>query len=357
LRADNGASLSQGAPQSDPLANLAADASLFAQKLDFLQEKLLLVRMTREAYRAASFLDDRILTPQTQGGWIAHAVAAQKLAAVPEKPLHFIFHAGHVGSTLVSRLLDETGLVHPLREPMALRQLAEAHDVLAGPFSLLSIPQFDFWLDTQIRLWRRGFPETQAVILKATSSATRLGGRLLAAVPKARAIHFNLASEPYLATLLAGENSPIDLRGMGAERLRRLQRILGAAPGVLHQMSLGELAAMTWLAERLTQAEVAAEHRGRLLAFDFDAFLQDVPGRMANVIAHFGLQAPPGYLAAISESPTLRRYSKALEHEYSPAFRSEVLAQSRARNAEEIRKGLAWLERVGAQSAKAAEVL
>jgi hypothetical protein len=122
-------------------------------------------------------------------------------------------------------------------------------------------------------------------------------------------------------------------------------------------MSLGELAAMTWLAERLTQAEVAAEHRGRLLAFDFDAFLQDVPGRMANVIAHFGLQAPPGYLAAISESPTLRRYSKALEHEYSPAFRSEVLAQSRARNAEEIRKGLAWLERVGAQSAKAAEVL
>jgi hypothetical protein len=357
LRAANGASLSQGAPQSDPLANLAADASLFAQKLDFLQEKLLLVRMTREAYRAASFLDDRILSPQTQGGWVAHVLATQKLAVAPAKPLHFIFHAGHVGSTLVSRLLDETGLVHPLREPMALRQLAEAHDVLAEPFSLLSVPQFDLWLDTQIRLWRRGFPETQAVVLKATSSAARLGMRLLSAAPEARAIHFNLAPEPYLATLLAGENSPIDLRGMGAERLRRLQRLLGVAPGVLHQMSLGELAAMTWLAERLTQAELVAEHGDRLRTYDFGAFLHDVGGHMADIAAHLGLAAPKEYLARISESPTLRRYSKAVEHEYSPAFRSEVLAQSRARNAGEIRKGLAWLERAGAQHVKAAEVL
>jgi hypothetical protein len=349
--------LSSTPAQPDPLAGLAADASFFPQRIDFLQETVLLIRMSRDAYFAASFLDDRILTTRTQGAWVPHARVAEAMADAPGKPLHFIFHAGHVGSTLISRLLDETGLVQPLREPQTLRQLAEASDVLDEPASLLSALQFDRWLTTQIRLWRRGFPADRAVVLKATSSAARLGGRLLAALPDAKAIHLNLAAEPYLATLLAGPNSPIDLRGMGGERLRRLAGMLGGAPGALHEMSLGELAAMTWLAERLTQLRLSAECGHRLRALDFDRFLGDVSAQTQEILAHFGLPPPAGYLEKLPASAALTRYSKAPEHAYSPALRAEILAESRADNAAEIRRGMAWLERLAAARPEVASAL
>ena len=43
-------------------------------------------------------------------------------------PIHFIFHSGHVGSTLLSRLLEEVPSQLGLREPLPLRSLAELHD-------------------------------------------------------------------------------------------------------------------------------------------------------------------------------------------------------------------------------------
>ena len=144
------------------------------------------------------------------------------------RPLHFIFHTGHVGSTLVSRLLDETGQVLSLREPLPLRTLAEAHDVLHAPESLLGPQQFDGLLDTLLRLWRRGYAATRAVVIKATSSAARLAPVLLERSAASRAIYLNLRAEPALATLLAGANSLIDLRGHGAERLKRLTGVIGA---------------------------------------------------------------------------------------------------------------------------------
>ncbi len=144
------------------------------------------------------------------------------------RPLHFIFHTGHVGSTLVSRLLDETGQVLSLREPLPLRTLAEAHDVLHAPESLLGPQQFDRLLETLLRLWRRGYAATRAVVVKATSSAARLAPVLLERSAGSRAIYLNLRAEPALATLLAGANSLIDLRGHGAERLKRLSARIGS---------------------------------------------------------------------------------------------------------------------------------
>ena len=102
-------------------------------------------------------------------------------------PVHFIFHTGHVGSTLVSRLLDETGSVLSLREPLPLRTLADAHDALGHVDSLLSDAQFDRSLAQFMRLWGRGYATTRCVIVKATSSAGRLAAPILSAQRRHRA--------------------------------------------------------------------------------------------------------------------------------------------------------------------------
>lgn len=332
---------------TDLAALLPASPDAYPQAVDLVRRLALVIRMDVRSYRAASFLDDRILSPATQGAWLpvtAVTEAARRIAA--RKPLHFIFHSGHVGSTLVSRLLDETGAVLSLREPLPLRTLAEAEELLDRPESLLSRGQFDGLLEQMLALWSRGYESTRAVVVKATSSAGRLAPLILDRAPAARAIYLNLRAEPYLATLLAGANSAIDLRGHGPGRMRRLLagRSLALAP--LHSMSTGELAALGWLAESLAQAAARAAGGERVLGVDFGQFLADVPGSMARILAHFGLAHDRAYLAAVGRNPVLHQYSKAPELPFPPGERDERLASARREQRAEIARGIAWLERL-----------
>lgn len=327
------------------LSQLPLSADAYPQKIDWARKAILVVALDRTAYRAASFLDDRILTPTTRGAWLATSRVDEATRHVGSTlPVHFIFHTGHVGSTLVSRLLDETGYVQPLREPLPLRSLAEAGDVLGQAESLLSPAEFAAAVELFLRLWGRGYEDTRRVIVKATSSAGRATSAILGPHTQVQAIYLNVRAETYLATLLAGQNSAIDLRGHGPERIRRLQRQLAREFPPLHTMSIGELAALGWLAETASQADALQRLGSRVLPVDFDAFLGGVGEHLHRIAVHFGLPVDAAFAERLASSAALTRYSKAPEHAYTPGIRAQVLADSRARNREEIRRGLAWLE-------------
>jgi hypothetical protein len=168
----------------------------------------------------------------------------------------------------LSRLIDETGTVLGLREPLPLRTLADLADTAVGAATRET--RLDARLGTFLRLWRRGYPETRSVVVKATSSSGRLAQRLLAIDTTARAVYLNLKAEPHLATLLAGANAMTDLRGFEA---------------VLE--NLGD----------------------RVLALDFDQVLGDLAPSVQRVVDHLGIVAPRGFSAAIAQSPSLTRYS------------------------------------------------
>ncbi len=337
-------------------ALLPASPDAYPHNLDIAGGRVLVLKLDERAYRSASFLDDRILSPATQGAWLPGAAVTEASRHVREpRLLHFIFHSGHVGSTLLSRLLDEIGGVLSLREPLLLRTIADAHDTLHRPESLLSTPQFEALFDMTLRLWSRGYAGTRAVVVKATSSAGRMAPAILARSPSSRAVYLNVRAEPYLATLLGGANSATDLRGHGPGRMRRLLagRELPVQP--LHALSPGELAALGWLTESLARRQAIADHGSRVLALDFDEFLADVPGHLARVAAHFGLAADGTSIVAAAAGPVLRQYSKAPQLPYAPGERASRLEQSRRENRAEIARGLGWLTRLGrADSAIAA---
>ena len=338
---------------------LADNPLIYPQNLDFLREAILFLRLEASTLQAASFLDDRILSPQLDGRWVKFAELDPLLAdAQPARPLHFIFHSGHVGSTLISRLIESAGATIALREPLALRVLATAWDDRDASHALIGAQRLDTLLQWHLALWGRGFADTRAVILKATSSAGRMCAPVLMALPEARALYLNLAAEPYLATLLAGENNYLDLRGMGAERFKRLTILADAQPPEpLHTLSLGELAALTWLTEKLTQLTAQAQTGARILAMDFDAFLAGPAEETRRIFRHLGLDAAPEFFARAPDSDVFKRYSKAPEHGYTPQFRAQILDQARVQHQPEIKKGLAWLERMAALSPAAARAL
>jgi hypothetical protein len=231
-----------------------------------------------------------------------------------------------------------------LREPLPLRTLADASDVLALPESLLSPAAFEGLERALLQLWSRGYKNTHSVVLKATSSTCRIASSLLARLPGACAVYLNLGAEPYLATLLAGKNSGVDLRGHGAVRIRQLQARVGAPLAPLHSLSLGEIAAMSWLAETWNQHDAVDRLGSRVMALDFDELLLDVAGSVRRVAEHFRLPLESGWLTNIAHSPVLTRYSKSPDFEYSPQLRRELLRESRRTNAAQIAAGLRWLD-------------
>ena len=303
-------------------------------ELDFTGERLGFVELSEDDYRAASFLDQRILAGRSidWAPWREAEQAAQPLVC----DCDFIFHIGHVGSTLLSRLLGGCPEVFSVREPAILRQLAAleagaSRDVRLGVIlTLLS------------RVWR----PSQRGLVKATSFVSELAPQLLSLAPEGRAILMFAAPQVYIAGILAGEASRRELARGSGPRLERLRRRTGGSWS-LERMGEGERAAMSWACELMALDEAARSAPDRVQWMDFDRFLANpVPGVRAALL-HLRSAAPEDLVQDIVRSPDFGRYSKAPEHAYDADLRREVIARGGALFADEIERGLGWLNALG----------
>lgn len=324
---------------------------LHLHQVDLVRQAGLFVQMPPGAYRTASFLDGRSFGNQTLGGWIQFQQIRQTIlnGNAPATPLHFIFHMGHTGSTLVSRLLDETGVVQSLREPLVLRDLANMHDRRGDDDFLLSPGDVDAWTEIMLRLWARCRSDRACAILKATSATARSANILMAARPQSRAIYLSMGLEPYLAVILGGPASLMDIRGHAEERMKRLARYIGQVPSPLYLMSPGEWVAASWVCEAMTRERIRKTAGEKLLSVDFDAFLTDIPGTVATMLEHFNLPGGTEMATRIAQSPTLGKYAKAPEHDYSSRLRADVIRDSQQRNRSEIDRGIKWTKKIASQ--------
>jgi hypothetical protein len=331
-------------------AELAADPAWFPFHLDLASDRLLFVRLDEAALRAASFLDQRALTPAAirhAAGWDAAAAA---LPPGGRRDVQYIFHIGHVGSTLVSRLLGERPEVLALREPLLLRIWAEA--LGAGRWGADEAPR----LDALTAFLSRTFAPRQRALAKATSFTSEIADRLVP--PGSKALFLYVPPRAYIETILGGEASRQELALLTPARIGRLA---ARCPGlVLDGARLGEAqkAAVGWACEMTALARSAAAlGTERVLWVDFDRFLArpaEMLGAAATFLGHPLLAAEA---EALVHGPLMRRYSKAPEYAYSPALRREVLADARRRFGRDIDAALADLGRLGQRWPAIAEVL
>jgi hypothetical protein len=109
----------------------------------------------------------------------------------------------------------------------------------------------------------------------------------------------------------------------------------------------------------MTSLEAASEGLGDsdVLWDDFDRMLDDLPAAIVRVAQHFGFDADAERAAELAEGPLMRRYSKAVEYEYSPALRRELIEEASRRNARDIVGALAMLEHAAQDSPLLARAL
>jgi hypothetical protein len=323
-------------PPIDWQTRLAASPEIFPLTIDAASDRVRLVRMAPVDYEKASFLDERLSAPV-----IAEPPFAEVEAAAAGAPIacDYIFHVGHVGSTLLSRLLGTHARVFSPREPQVLRTLAAA-EVAGRPWPEAEL---DRRLATFQALFSRVWTPPQRALVKLTSAVCGLGPRLMGQNPQGRALLMTAAPETFLATILSGANL-VDVERGAPLRLARLERWIGAAPWTAASLTPGELAAMSWASDMAAFAEIERVAPGRTLVIDFDAFLAAPKAGLAAALGHLHGAADPDDVTRIAGSAYLQRYSKAPEYAFGPEVRAQVLAQARAGAADEIARGLGWLD-------------
>lgn len=317
----------------------------------------ILVRLTEAQFRAASFLDQRVLLPETErdlAPWDRLAAASEELPA--HRGPDFIFHLGHVGSTLISRILGDHPQILALREPPWLRTLTDAAVMNVNGELWPGLPRADA-ITVLTKLSARVFRAEQRVTIKATSFASELAPSLLAASNDARILALVASPQIHMTTLLAGENSKREVDAMGPSRLLRLSRRAPDLAAKWQNLSTGEKCAATWLSEMASIATALNAAGTAGLAIDFDRFLTNPREVLAAILAHFRAETSSSRLDELAASPHMTRYSKAQSYEYSPQLRRQLLNEAWTNHADEIRKGLNWLQRTIASSPPLAALL
>jgi hypothetical protein len=314
---------------------IAADPTWLPQALDPSAGLVRLVRMDREAYRAASFLDDRIFQQPRDAHVSPTATITGALPSNARADARWIFHIGHVGSTLVARLLGELPSTLSVREPRILRDLTALPPEQRPPLAR-----------AVTALLSRGYAPDERTLVKATSFVSEIAPELVPAGE--RALLLFARPRAYIAGILAGENSVKELQMLADNRT---QRMAGRASLPDARCSAAHLAAAAWACE-MTALEQSAAAMGdrQLLWGDFDAMLADMPGALRELAGFFGFPADPDRCRAIASGPLMRRYSKALEFDYSPDLRRELLDDAARRHATAIDDALAMLERAAANA-------
>ena len=320
------------APTPEQIAN---DATWLAQALDPAAGMVRLIALDSDSYRSASFLDDRMLQQPVDAQIVPWAQVESAMDAELGSDARWIFHIGHVGSTLVSRLLGELDGVLAIREPRLLRDLA------VSPREVR-----ERYLVPVAKLMSRTFADAEQACVKATSFVSEIAPELVP--PGERALFMFATPRNYIASILAGENSLIELRQLAPSRAQRLSRRVSA---IWTAHSDAELAAIAWACEMSALEAAADAMPDRHVEWaDFDGMLEDMATELGRVATFFGFDADKPALEAIATGPLMARYSKGLEYDYSADLRRELIAEVAAASGSAIDDALAMLGRAAEKS-------
>lgn len=316
------------APSRFP-ADFSVSAAYPLFDYDPQQDRGWILHFTPQDYRRASFLDERALGHRQVPGWtLDRSELPGLLPDSPTRPaLHWLFHIGHCGSTLTSRLLDLVPGVLGLREPLPLLRLAGSPPAAQSP-----------WFTPILRMLARRFPDTQAVIVKPTSVVTASARSLLDhSVGRACLLWVDL--QTWLASVL--RDTELRESILATEHSRRAQ-----IPVARAAVAESERLARIWLAEQLRWRMLVAEtdDAGRLIDLDFSTILRSPADAVSMLARHYGLAVPTDLAQRIESSGVLHRYAKDERHVFDAETRHSEIGEANRRHHDDIQRGLSWAE-------------
>ena len=339
-RADSAATLRR-------LDALFDSPELFPARLDLAADRVRLTPMTAASYARSPFLDERI---ERSGGGdlgmsLAELVEAYRRIDPPRRPAHYLFHIGHCGSTLLSRMLGEVDGILSLREPPPLHALAQQRRTQGSADDKGWRDAFDL----TVHLLSRTFDAREVALVKPNSHANNLLAELMSWHADSRAILLYVDLETYLATMLRPPARRETVRAVGESRLADFRQRTGdGGPDALDD---ARRAALVWLVQMREFVDVldSPQLRPRARAIEFGAFLSRCREALAAAAAFLGRAADGAALDRAFDPALAGQYSKRPGRTFDAAARAGMLESARHAHAGEIAAGMEWAAAVCAR--------
>ncbi|HHH43375.1 MAG TPA: hypothetical protein ENK49_04485 [Gammaproteobacteria bacterium] len=313
--------------------------------LEFSGPQAVFVPMTRESYARSIFTDRQRIVPAHPSGRgvdLNRLLARFDAESIPSRPLRFIFHLAHGGSTLLSRALDCPGRSLVIREPFPLRQLA-GEDLSAIP-GTMDTALWEKRLRLVVALLGRRYSDSEAVIVKANVPVNFILPQLLATQEDARGILLYSGLRQYLVSVLKGPdhrrwvgNVIRQLEG-GVKRIAALSSVRVAA------LAPPEAAACLWLAQMVQYVRILEAHDG-MKSLDSDVFFEQPQATLQAIADFYGLELSHGELEDIVAGELFSRHAKLPGRSYDNAARKADMERHARENERDISEGLRWAER------------
>jgi len=290
--------------------------------------------MDEAAYRASSFLGgSRLVTPGGEEFQVPLAALVQR-HATNNGPMHFLFHIGHCGSTLLSRMLGEIPGLFSLREPRPLMSLAQYRRCLSRPGYRLTEQEWREYLHAVLALLSRTWDDHDIALVKPNSHSNNQMTEELEWA-SGRVLLLQVGLETWLATVLKLDKRD-ELRHFSELRIADLRdRFPDVALPPTQSISDAERAAITWLTQMLEFHEAGKRFGERCLRVDFDQFLEQPGESLARITHHLAVETD-GRTIDHAVSLLADRHAKHPDQAYGTARRTAELAQTRERFAAEI---------------------
>ena len=299
-----------------------------------------LIQLSEAIYGVESFLDERVYPNRNQR--IISFDSIDSAVSCDEK-LNFIFHLGHVGSTLLSRVLGCGPSTFSVREPAILRRIANLVLESREPICAWPLARLEAGLDAGLRLLSRVYHPGQVSLVKTTSFVGEIAPLLMERASSARAVLLVAHPKIFIASILGGAASREELSRVSVGRIARLNRRCPRLKLDIDALSDGELAALGWVTELLGLAEAGRLFPDRTLWLDFDGFLQDRRSALNEILLHLTGAAGDLEVETMLESPDFAIYSKATDHGFDGSIRHRLIGDYFVTHAVEIERGLAWI--------------
>lgn len=325
------------------LAGLRRNPDCMLQNLDLVNKRGLVVRVSEKLYREASFLDDRMFTPNMEGAWVPLDAIAETLGGLVAPTPHYIFQVGHCGSTLVSRLLAELPGNLPVREPMSLLTLAMTRRELGRASSWVSAAQWQQCFElAKLALARTYRPGDRAVI-KVTSTA----GNLLEALPSnpqksPQMLLLYIRLETLLAVMLRSASLRDSIHAGSPAWITDFCRLTGRDDLRLAELDDAQQITLKWLTLMLLFDQKFKAVPDQTRQLDFDAFLNSPAEALTEAADHFGLKFSTAQIANLVSGSLMRSYSKIPTQTFNPDQRAQELRDARQQFHGEIQAGMIW---------------
>ena len=321
---------------------------LLPWQLDIPGSRLLLALMDEPSYRSAAFLDQRLNQDgRLQAVWVPlqQVIADARAGGRRQAPANFLFHIGHCGSTLLTRLLGEDSRLLPLREPLSLRTLAESERLTGAPGAPVDRAGWETLRELLLLLLTRSYRDGQRTVIKPSSNCNNLMAPVLGSHPGHRAIFLYLNLRSYLANLLRPQSRNA-LYVFANDRAADLKRFLPAMDVAFEGLAPARLGALNWTASmaQLVHVQGDAGLAPRVWALEFEDFLRDPAAGLMDLFRFLGAAMEPAQVEGILASGYMERYAKDLRFAYTPGLREADIRQSLEAHRQEIDDAVDWLK-------------